>query len=75
MPFQGGLFRVKAGGSWGSVIYFIKYQSLIPLYLKLTEKILSCFSLMAGRKERESIDFSEVDNKILFWVKFLIGEH
>ena len=63
-PFKEAFSRDKAGGSWGSVLFtFIKYQSLIPLYLKLTEKSLACFSLMAGRKERESIDYSEVDNK------------
>ena len=54
---------VWPGDLGGLLFTFIKYQSLIPLYLKLTEKILACFSLMAGRKERESIDFSEVDNK------------
>ena len=64
MPFQGGPFQgIRPGDLGGLLFTFIKYQSLIPLYLKLTEKSLACFSLMAGRKERESIDYSEVDNK------------
>ena len=67
MPFYGGPFQgIRPGGLGGLLFTFIKYQSLIPLCLKLTEKSLACFncfSLMAGRKERESIDYSEVDKK------------
>ena len=61
--FKEAFSGLRPGDLGGLLFTFIKYQSLIPLYLKLTEKILACFSLMAGRKERESIDYSEVDNK------------
>ena len=63
------LFMFIVHCSHGATLIFddvFKYQSLIPLCLKLTEKSLACFncfSLMAGRKERESIDYSEVDKK------------
>ena len=64
MPFKGGPFQgIRPGDLGGLLFTFIKFQSLIPLCLKLTEKSLACFSLMAGRKERESIDYSEVDKK------------
>ena len=55
MPFQGGLFRVKAGGSWGSVIYFYQISVLDPFILKTYRENLGMLQ-PDGRQEGEGVN-------------------